>query len=185
MADDVVDDGEQTAAIIYQGASLRQLEAIFGVNTAVIKGKISGIAPAASRRGVPVWAIRDVAPVLVKPTFDVESAIRKMSHTDLPKTLSKEFWAGQRSKQEYQIRAGELWETGKVVECVGDLFKLVSMSLKLMRDNVERQTELTLKQRHLLTNLCDGTLLDMRQAVIDKFKKDPVEVEKDDDDEEI
>jgi hypothetical protein len=95
-----------------------------------------------------------------------------MHHSELPKMLTKEFWAGQRSKQEYELKAGDLWGTATVIEKMGEVFKLVKMSALLTVDTVERQVELTVHQRLLIKNIMDGMLIDLSTTLQEKFKKD-------------
>jgi hypothetical protein len=92
-----------------------------------------------------------------------------MSFRDLPKDLAKEFWAGQRTKQQVEEQAGLLWRTEKVVQEVGELMKLVKMSTLLMQDGVERQTELTDRQREIVKSLSNGMLADLMSRVKEKF----------------
>jgi hypothetical protein len=93
-----------------------------------------------------------------------------MDHKDLPKMLTKEFWAGQRSKQDYEEKAGLLWRTEKVVQEMGELFKLVKMSTLLMSDAVERQAELSDRQREIIKTLTHGMLDDLVKRIEEKFK---------------
>lgn len=156
--------------VMFEGASLHQLTKLFRMDRRTISEKIRNLAPSGKRNGSNIYLVHEVAPLLVKPKFDVEETIKRMHHHDLPKMLTKEFWAGQRSKQEFMLKAGDLWPTADVVKNVGELMKLVSMSAKLAVDSVERQTELTPRQRTIIRNLMDGMLKDLRQQVIRTFE---------------
>jgi hypothetical protein len=166
---------EESRAIIYEGANMSQLTIIFHQNEKDLKRRMYGLAPVGSRNGVPIYAIHEVAPYVVAPKFDVEQYIKRMNHTELPKMLTKEFWAGQRSRQEYLIKNGDLWPTERVIEEVGELFKLIKTQIRLTVDTIERQSELTLKQRGIIKSLLDGTLRDLHQTIVDKFKTRPPE----------
>jgi hypothetical protein len=96
-----------------------------------------------------------------------------MHHNDLPKMLTKEFWAGQRSRQEFEQREGNLWPTGRVVEVIGGLMKLVKMSVRLNADAVDRQAELTDRQRGIVKSLGDGMLETLYATVLEEFSKGP------------
>jgi len=168
-------DGART--LIFQGANLSQLGALFGMDKQTIIGKLkkSDVKPVGRRRNADVYLVKDVAPHIIKPAFDVETYIKQMHHSELPKHLTKEFWAGLKSRQDYEEREGLLWRTEKVVEEVGDLFKLVKMSALLMMDAVERTTELSDRQRELIKNLTHGMLDEIVQRIEQKFQVPQVE----------
>lgn len=166
---------EESQAMLYDGLNLSQLTTAFRMDHRVLVEKLRNVPPSGIRRGVGIYKIDEVAPHLVKPAYDIETYIKRMNHADLPKHLTKEFWAGLRSKQEYELRAGDLWPTAKVIEEVGELFKLVKMSLLLLSDAVERQTELSERQREIIKTMTDGTLEDLHREVLNKFRVEDVQ----------
>lgn len=166
---------EESQAMLYDGLNLSQLSIAFRMDHRVLVEKLHRVEPTGSRRGVATYTIDEVAPHLVKPIYDIETYIKRMNHTDLPKHLTKEFWAGLRSKQEYELKAGDLWPTARVIGEVGELFKLVKMSVLLLSDAVERQTELSDRQREIIKGLTDGMLEDLHREVLVKFKVEDVE----------
>lgn len=187
---------ETTRAILYDGANLSQLGELFRMDHRSIVAKIHKCKPCGTRNGVDIYAVHEVAPYLVKPAYDIETYIKKMHHNDLPKMLTKEFWAGQRSRQEFEQREGNLWPTERVVEAVGGLMKMVKMSVRLMADAVDRQAELSDRQRQIVKAQGDGMLEELYRTVLDTFSKAPTnsaviaqsekvveEAQKDDDDE--
>lgn len=152
---------EETNAAIYQGCTINQLCEIFKMDARDLKPKIEGqVRPVGIRRNAPIYAIRDVAPYLVKPPYDIDEFIQRMSIADLPPILRKEYWAGLRSRQLYEKEAAELWPTSDVVDIVSTLFKTIRMSLLLTRETVEREAELSPTQRQIITRLIDNTLED-------------------------
>ncbi len=187
---------DESRSIIFEGANVTQLVYLFKMDIRTIKSKIykANVKPVKrvkSPTGQPVdlYAVHEVAPHLVKPVVDVEAYIRSMNHADLPKHLTKEFWAGQRSRQDYEEKAGRLWPTEKVVEEVGDLAKLVKMSVLLMNDAVERNTELSNRQKDIIKSLSHGMLKDLMLRIEEKFKVEPsdsyVQHPQEDEDEEL
>lgn len=172
----------ESRAMLYEGCNLSQLSIIFGLDHRDLVRKIHGLEPVGQRGGVNIYRIRDVAPRMWKPSEEqIEKAMRTMHHNDLPKLLTKEYWNGLRSRQEYELRAGELWPTAKVVEKVGELMKLVKMQTTLMSDAVERSTELTPRQRKIIKALTNGMLDDLQKEVVKHFsKKEPVDVAEED-----
>lgn len=167
---------EGTAEMIYLGLNQTQLQRLFKQDHPTIKRKLelakaAGVKPSGKRDKVDIWHIHEVAPYIVKPAFDIEHYIRTMDHKELPKILTKDFWAGLRSKQEYELKAGNLWPTEKVIEEMGEVFKLMKMSTLLMLDGLEKQTELTASQREIVRQLTHGMLNDIRSRIQGKFKK--------------
>lgn len=161
---------EETTAVVYQGASLIQLTGIFEMDMRDIKAKITGVVqPCGERRGHPIYKIKDVAPYLVQPPYDIDEFIQKMSVADLPTFLRKEYWAGMRSRQLYEKEAAELWPTSKVIEVVSSLLKTIRMSMLLARESVERETELTSRQRAIITRIVDNALEEAHASTVTAF----------------
>lgn len=159
--------------MIFQGCTQSQLVKIFKMDRRDIRAKIAegNVSPCGVRAGYPIYAIHEVAPYLVKPLYDIETYLKRMHHNDLPKHLSKEFWAGMRAKQEYQLKEGELWPTEQVIGVMGGVFKRLRMSMLLIQDAVEREHMLTAQQRDKVSSLIDGALNDMADGLVEQFKE--------------
>lgn len=163
---------EASEEMIYQGISLSQAVTIFGMDLRDIKARVHGVVkPCGQRRGYPVFQIRDLAPYLVKPPYEIDEFIQKMSIADLPPMLRKEYWAGLRSRQLYEKEAAELWPTSTVIDAVSTLFKTIRMSMLLTRESVERETELTERQRAIITRIIDNALEDAHAKTVQQFAK--------------
>jgi len=158
--------------MLYEGFTQSQLCILFRIDQRNLARKIHSVTPIAERSGTALYDLMDVAPYLVKPAYDIEAYIKKMHSNELPKHLSKEYWAGKRSQQEYELKAGDLWPTHVVLQKVGELFKLVRMAALLAVDNVEREVETTEKQRHIMLTHMYGMLSSLREMIADKFKGD-------------
>lgn len=171
---------DRSQEMLFQGLNQSQLCRAFGMDPRDLQAKIHGVPPAGQRHGSKVWLIKDVAPYLVKPKVDVETYIKTMNHNELPKHLTKEFWAGQRARQEFLLKEGDLWPTHQVVAKVGELMKIQAMALKLLVDTVDRQSELTEKQRKIVREIADGTLANLAREVKEKFGKAQERVEAED-----
>jgi hypothetical protein len=167
---------EEGASILYKGANMSQLSILFKVDDRILKEKMYGIQPVGKRGNAAIYDVAEVAARMGKLTEEqVDAAMMRLNHNDLPKSLTKEYWAGLRSRQEYMLKEGELWPTQKVVKTIGELFKLVSMSAKLMVDTVERQVELTDRQRDLIKQHADGMVRDYRRLVLEAQKEAKME----------
>jgi Protein of unknown function (DUF1441) len=187
MSDDYTPSAgdEQSLLMIYEGLNQTQLCKLFRLDKQTVREALLKVKPDGKRRGAAIYRMYNVAPYLVKPEGDFETYIKNANHTDLPKALTKEFWAGQRMKQDYLLKAGDLWPTQKVVEKVGELMKLVAMSTRLFKDAVDRNTELTDRQKSVIQSLSDGMLADLHKKVAENFSKPEgvdVELSVDDDD---
>lgn len=168
-----------TKAILYDGANLSQLTNLFRVDHRVLVEKLSkgGCKPCGTRNGVDIYAVHEVAPYIVRPAYEIEEYIKRMHHNDLPKNVTKEFWAGLRSRQEYEQREGNLWQTSRVVEVMGGVMKLIKMSARLMVDQVDRQAELTDRQRKIIRSQCDGMLEEAYRTIVESFATQPTNME--------
>lgn len=162
---------DQSAAILYEGANMSQLSILFKMDDRVLKEKMYGIQPCGKRGNAAIYDVAEVAARCGKLTEEqVDEAMKRLNHKDLPKELTKEYWAGLRSRQEYQSREKALWPTELVISVVGDIFKLVKMSALLAADTVERQAELTERQREIIRSGMDGMLVDLHSQIIKRFK---------------
>src|SRR5690606_38995371 len=109
--------------------------------------------------------------------YDIEEYLKRMHHNDLPKHVTKEFWAGLRSRQEYETRAGNLWPTSRVVEVMGGIMKLIKMSARLMSDQVDRQAELSDRQRQIVKSQADGMLEEAYRTILEAFSTQPTNMD--------
>lgn len=171
---------EESRTVLYRGANLSQLGILFQMDHRVLVEKLHGVPHDDENNRAKLWKVSTVAPYLVKPIYDIEKYILKMNHTELPKMLSKEYWAGARSKQEWEIKNGDLWPTAQVVENVGAILQIFKMSARLFIDAVDSQSQLTEKQRMILKGLVDGMLTECSLTMQEKFKDIPAPKQDDD-----
>lgn len=164
---------QESLAMIYEGLNIGQLGRLLEMDRKAVGDKLNraGLQPAGRRYGADYFKLKEALPFLVKPGYDIDEYLRKMHPSELPKLLTKEYWAAQRSRQEYELKAGNLWPTEKIIEEVGDLMKMVKMSVLLTVDTVERQMELSEKQRKVIKDQMDGLLLDLHKTIVEKFDK--------------
>lgn len=186
-ADSKVMDAE-TKGLLFEGASISQLGRLFSMDNRTVIAKITGLEPCGKRAGHPIYAVKDAAPHLVEPMLDLEDVetvityVRKLNHTNLPKMLTKEFWAAMRAKQAFEEDAGDLWRTEKVIEVYAELVKLVRLPLILAQDNVANEVELTDRVQQIITSIIDGILEELHDAVVKQFGARAASAAKSDDD---
>lgn len=166
---------DDTKAMLYQGASISQLNVLFGMDNRTISAKLFGLEPTGKRAGAPIYSVREAAALLIAPSLDLEDVeilatyVRKMDHTKLPTLLSKEFWSAMRAKQIYEENAADLWRTEQVVEVYGDLVKSVRMPLILAKDSIANEMELDDRAQKIFDRIIDQTLEDLHDAVVKQF----------------
>jgi hypothetical protein len=162
---------EESNAIIYRGANVTELAALFGMERRDVQAKIYGIPQAGERNGVPIWRVRDVAPHLAKLNdADLVARVLRMNHADLPPMLKKEFWTGAIQREKYLAMTGHLWPTDQVIQFASTAFKTLRMQLALLQDNVEREAVFSEEQRAVLKRLVDGTMDEARARLVDDFE---------------
>lgn len=180
---------KEGASILYEGANISQLSVLLKTDDRTLKERMHGLAPVGKRNNALIYSVAEVAARMGKLTPEqVDAAIMRLNHADLPKVMTKEYWAGKRSRQEYELKEGMLWPTQKVIENVGEMVKALKMELDLLTDAIERQTEMTPKQREIAIGLIDGAKSNMLKRLQEKFAppksatpQAPVEVVEDDD----
>jgi hypothetical protein len=100
---------EVTSDLLATGeASMAQIAQLFRTDPKTLPKRLRRLKPVATRSGVNVYSIRDAAAYLVKPGYSIEQYIRTMHFSELPVGLQKEFWAGLKSRQSYELQAGDL-----------------------------------------------------------------------------
>lgn len=155
--------------LLVMGGTITDLAALFGMDRKEVRSRIGDVPPRSKRGNLDVWRVRDVASRLVKmddSMTDLVSRVLATHHTDLPKMLSKEFWYGQNQRLKYLQSVGELWDTAAIVELCGEVFKTLRLSLMLSADAVGRETDLSLKQRHIIEGLMHAALNDVREKLV-------------------
>lgn len=166
---------EESRNELFKGVSMGDMTIIFRLDRRTIQAKIADVPACGKRRGNSIWLIRDVAPYLIRPAGDIEEHIKRMRPNDLPPQLNKEFWNGQRSKLRYQEEIGMLWRTDRVLEVLSKVFQTIKMNLLLVPDAIERKSSLSDQQREEVRLAIDGTLVEIRDALIGQFENDTQE----------
>lgn len=162
---------EVTSDLLETGeATMAQLAQLFQTDAKTLPKRLRGVRSAGVRNNTRTYNIRDAASRLVRPGYSVEQYLQRMHPNELPVGLMKEFWAGQKSRQEFEMRAGDLWPTAQVVEALAEAMKTARMTILLMPETVERETGVTDAQRVILRRLCDGLIDELRETLVDRFK---------------
>jgi Protein of unknown function (DUF1441) len=164
---------DESKAMLFEGASISQLAALFGHDNRTITKKIQGIKPIGKRAGHPIYKIAEAAAYLVKPMGDIEEYIKKMQPEDLPPKLSKEFWSAQSLRMKFEEDRNDLWRTSDVVTHFAESFKVARTTIMLTVDSIEKTTELSEAQRNLMLAEMDKLMLGLNKALLERFQHEP------------
>lgn len=167
---------DESRAILYEGASVNQLALLFDKKTTEVSRilAVAKVQPCGERKSYPIYRVIDAAPHLIPPReADVADVIRNLSPKDLPPALTKEYWAAQHARLKYEEDRGDLWRTDEVIEMMSEVFKTLRMSILLMPDQLEKQSQLSDQQRNIVLNMIDGLLNDLADSLIERFKDEP------------
>lgn len=155
--------------VIYQGATARQLALMFGMDQTTTEKRLAGARTAGERDGRTIWRVKDAAAVLAPLPADVVSRVIRMNHMDLPPVLRKEYFDGQLKHMKLLELEGEIWRTEAVQSYVGTAFRDIKLEIQLLADTLERSTELSERQRQIVTESIDGCLLGVREKLLKLF----------------
>lgn len=179
---------KESQSILYEGANITQLTLLLKCDHKVLRMRMHGMQPIGKRNGVEIYDIAEVAARMGKLSEEqVDAAMKRLNHDQLPKLLTKEYWNGKRARQAFEKEEGDLWETTTIVSEIGEMVKALKMELDLLIDGIERQAEMTDKQRAIAKVMINGTKANMLKRLRERFeekvpvrKAKPVPVEDDD-----
>lgn len=152
---------------LFDGCSISELASIFDKDKRTVSEKIRAVKPSGMRDGFPIYHLKEAARHLVDPVVDVEAYIKQLRPNDLPPFLLKEFWAGQLTKQKFELNDASLWPTEDVMSVLAAVFKNLKTGILLFADTIEAKTDLTDKQRRLINELSDGLLVELHRTLVE------------------
>lgn len=153
-------------ALVYGGVSAAWLGHVFGMDKNTVKKKLAKCPVATMKKATPHYAIKEAAAYLIPPKVDLLSYIKSLRPQDLPPVLSDAYWAAQLKRQKWEVNAGELWHTDDVMEVLGDMAKMLKNTIQLWTDELDRIHGLNDQQRTSLTQMCDGLLNEIHDALV-------------------
>jgi hypothetical protein len=162
----------ETEAMLYEGVTITQLSTLFRMDNRDVKAKLGDLKPCGHRGNTVIYSLKEAAGKLAAPVItDYNAFIKAMTTANLPSILKKEFWAGMRSRQLFEIEDGQLWREEEVATALSELLKTLKMNLLLIRDSVDREVELTERQREIVTRYIDKSLGNLHASVRKHFIK--------------
>ena len=154
-------------SFLTQGVSLSFLSSLFRMDRRYAALKLSGVR-IISREPHVKYDFSQAVTKLARPDPEqIAEYVKAMRPNDLPPMMQAEFWQGQLRRQKFMVEAGDLWKTTDVLDMLTDVFKTVRVSSMLMADTVARETQLTSRQRTIISELADAMLDDLRERLID------------------
>lgn len=161
---------------VFGGFTVTDLKHIFGGSQNDVHKKIGGrVQPCSPPGEEPLrYKLIDVIPFLYDrkdgaSAQEIERAIMKMSPAKLPPALQDAFWKAQITRQEYEESKGQLWNTAHVVKVLGEAFKPLAMTLRMLPDIVDQLDSLSPRQREVITGIGDSMLSSLHDNLVKQF----------------
>ena len=170
-----VNNDEATKAIVYEGATVNQLSAMFNLSKTEIAKRIRTLPPAGVRSGYPIYKVSDAAPYLVEPKVDVEGYVRRMGLKDLPPPLQKDLWAAMNGQLKFEQTQGTVWRVERIQEIWSEWHKRVRMTLLLAPDEAEREGRISPDGLIWFREFIDRLLLSLYQEVTSVMEQMPIQ----------
>jgi hypothetical protein len=167
-------DGE-SRALIYQGASVNQLAAIFRLKTDDIMRRLGDLeAVGTGRQGNPIYDVAQAAARIVRPQMTPEAIdryMRTVNHSNLPPMVSKHYWEGLRTRERYREEVDELWFSEDVVRMLSEVFQAIRATLVLLPDTMRGRGDMTEAQFRFVQRIVDDAVDDARVRLVDGLRK--------------
>lgn len=160
VPDSEVDDN------VFAGVTRTWLADVFGMDPTTVKKRLANCPTKGKRGQFPVYDLRLAAQYLVPPRVNIGEYLKSMRPNDLPPILQSAYWDAQKKRQDWELNAGELWKTEKVIETLSETFKLIKTSVSLFADTVEQEHGLTESQRATIAKLTDSLMDDIHNSLV-------------------
>lgn len=142
-----------------------QLAQVWRTDRKTVMAKLRGCPPVAKNtRGAFLYDLATASAYLVEPKVDIEAHIKRLRPADLPPYLHDAYWSALEKRQKVEQRAGDLWETEKVIDVFGDLAKTIKSQVMLWTDQLERRKPLDATEREFFNQQCDALLAAIFEA---------------------
>ena len=165
----------ESRAIIFAGASVNQLAAIFRSKPDLIQRRLGDLrAVGTGRQGNPLYDLAEAAARLVPPEITpdmIDTYMRRVNHSRLPAMVSKHYWEGKRTRDRYLEMVDELWFTDDVLRVASDSFQALRMSLMLLPDMLRDSSKLDDEQFRTVQRMIDNTIEELSARLITALTK--------------
>ena len=166
----------ESRGLIYQGASVNQLAAIFKpVKADEIMRRLGDLQPVGTgRQGNPIYDVAEAAARIVRPQLTAEAIDRYMrtaNAASLPATVNKHYWDGMRSRERYREEIDELWLTEDVTRMLSECFQMIRASLVLLPDLMRARGDMSEPQFRFVQRLVDDMIEDVGARLVSHLVK--------------
>ena len=165
----------ESRALLYQGASVNQLAAIFRIESDVVMRRLGDLEPVGiGRQGNPIYDLAQAAARIVRPQVTpeaIDAYMRNANPANLPPMVSKHYWEGLRTREKYREEVDELWLTEDVARLLSSVFQTIRTILILLPDQMRDRGDMSEVQFRFVQRIVDDAVDDTRARLVDGFAK--------------
>lgn len=168
-------DEDVTLNPVERGVTMTWLAAAFGMTENQVRYRLRGcpIKKQAARGTKMVTTLYDLkvaAAYLVAPKIPTREFMKALKRGDLPPVLQDQVWSAMLKRQQWEENAQELWRTGKIRDVLAEAFQSMKAQMMLWAENVERETELSEKQRTMIVDMKDALADELYNALVKQME---------------
>ncbi len=159
------------------GVTHSELKILFSMSDSDVKKLLlqAGVKPTGLRDNrYQIFNLKDAVKALVAPDLsnadEMMDALIRTPPSKWPAKWQKTYWDAKTARQTFERRAGDLWDTAKVVEIASGTFKLLRMSVLLIPDTLAREAGLSETQRTIVQRMIDNMLNEMQESLRDALE---------------
>lgn len=165
----------ESRGVIFQGASVNQLAAIFRSSPDRVQRLLGDLRSVGEgRQGNPLYDLAEAAARLVPPVITMEvidNYMRHVNHSHLPAIVSKHYWDGKRARDRYLETVNELWFTDDIVRVVSEAFQTLRTQLILLPDLLRSDGRLTDEQFRVVQRTVDDSVEELSARLVTALSK--------------
>lgn len=165
----------ESRALLYQGASVNQLAAIFRIKSDEVMRRLGDLEPVGiGRQGNPIYDLAGAAARIVRPQITpeaIDAYMRTANHSHLPPMVSKHYWEGLRTRERYREEVDELWFTEDVARLLSTVFQYIRTTLILLPDAMRDRGDMSEAQFRFVQRLVDDAVEDARGRLVNGLAK--------------
>ena len=150
---------------VLKGVSATWLSKVLRKDLAQVKQRLAPVTPMSGAKNQAKYDLKTAPPHVVDPVMDVAEYILNMDASKLPPKLSEAYWRGHKNRLDTLEKAKELWPTRKVVESMGEIFKIIRQQSNLWVDTLDDHKEVSEEHRELLRELVYAMNDDIFKAI--------------------
>lgn len=132
------DDPKSGGPSIHEGVTVHWLADAFGISRDTVKRRISGLRPVGTRKGAKLYDFAAACNVIATPKVDLIQAVRRLSPTDIPIWLNKNFWQAMNEKLAFAEKSGDLWPSDRVISSIAEILKVVRRRMLALDSTIEK-----------------------------------------------